>query len=962
MHESGRVTGAVPQPDHDAAERMMLQSRPLLDLVTEGIVLHDLDGAIYDANEMACTLLGLTREQLLGRTSFDLGWGSTGPDGLPFPGEENPAMVTLRTGLAINDVTIGIDAPGRGRRWLSVSARPLVVDGVVEGVGAMFLDVTDRLEASEALAASEARYRILAEHSSDIVIQSSVGSGVDWVSPSIERVLGWRVDEVLGRSLVDLVADEDVAETLVHRNRVLSGEALGILEMRFKTADGDRRWMSVNAHPLTEASGRVAAVVFGLRDCQAEVIARRAATTLSAGNAILARAVREDELLAEMCQTAVDVGGYTFSWYGRRVDDDVKSVAKVAASQEHREYLDLIEVSWGDDPLGRGPTGVSLRMGSTRIVDDFTLEADFRPWLAAATGKGLRSSISLTVFVDGVIDGAFMVYSAEPHSFDDHAVTLFEDLARQLGYGLKRLRDHELLLRALHDRVLLESAIDQAGEAIVVTDPTPVIVYANPASQQSTGYALAEILGHNPRIFQSGLHDRAFYRAMWSRIRNGQTWSGILLNRRKNGELYEEDTTIAPVHDAAGTLIAYVAVKRDLTVVRRLEADLSREQSDRGAVVQLMGRVRPGTSLEETTSGFLQALTELEGIDAGFVFLVLPDRRIVPVGAVGPVPLGIEVGLPAGLTRDGSDDAAVGASVSTELADALILEGFTATAYAPIRRGNELIGVLAVATRRADGAAVLESRLGILAELGMLADTLFGGQTEIYRNREALRAELEEVLVGSSFRPFFQPVIDLKTAEVVGYEALTRFDDGTRPDLRFAMAQSVGLGPQLEAACASAAIEASKGLPPELWLSLNFSPAAVLDGHAKRTVGCAERPIIIEVTEHVQIEDYPALKQALRECGPIRVSVDDAGAGYASLRHILELEPDIVKLDIGLVRGIDVDPARQALAAGLHHFATLAGTHLVAEGIEHQAEADMLIDLGVHFGQGYLFGRPAPLD
>jgi EAL domain-containing protein (putative c-di-GMP-specific phosphodiesterase class I) len=113
------------------------------------------------------------------------------------------------------------------------------------------------------------------------------------------------------------------------------------------------------------------------------------------------------------------------------------------------------------------------------------------------------------------------------------------------------------------------------------------------------------------------------------------------------------------------------------------------------------------------------------------------------------------------------------------------------------------------------------------------------------------------------------------------------------------------------------------------------------------------------VTEHTAIDDYPALRTALRECGPVKISVDDAGAGFASLRHILELEPDVVKLDIGLISGIDRDLARQALVAGLSHYAADTGTLLIAEGVETAAEGDTVRRLGVHYGQGYHFGRPS---
>ena len=144
-------------------------------------------------------------------------------------------------------------------------------------------------------------------------------------------------------------------------------------------------------------------------------------------------------------------------------------------------------------------------------------------------------------------------------------------------------------------------------------------------------------------------------------------------------------------------------------------------------------------------------------------------------------------------------------------------------------------------------------------------------------------------------------------------------------------------------------------------MAVNFSPAAVIDGSAASVVRDAKRSVVIEITEHNEIDNYPAVRHAIEGCGDVRIAVDDAGAGFASLRHILELQPDIIKLDLALVRDIDSDPARQALAAGLRHFAALTGTTLIAEGVETLAEAMTVRHLGVELAQGFLFDR-APVQ
>jgi EAL domain-containing protein (putative c-di-GMP-specific phosphodiesterase class I) len=301
------------------------------------------------------------------------------------------------------------------------------------------------------------------------------------------------------------------------------------------------------------------------------------------------------------------------------------------------------------------------------------------------------------------------------------------------------------------------------------------------------------------------------------------------------------------------------------------------------------------------------------------------------------------------------------ASVDPGFAARMLTEGFTASAYSPIRWEGEVIGVLAVATRSPDASTWMPDRLAVLTELGSFGGMLLGPQAVMAGRRLALRAEIDDIIDHARFHTVFEPVIDLATGEAVGFEALTRFDDLRAPDRRFADAHAVGLGSELEAACARAALVGARSLSPGSWLSLNFSASTLIDGHAAEVVGGADREVVIEITEHSAIENYAAVRRAIAGCGAVRVAVDDAGAGFASLRHILELRPDLIKLDIALVRDIDTDPARQALVAGLRHFAALTATSLIAEGVETAAEAAAIRRLGVAFAQGYLYGDSMPV-
>ena len=148
-------------------------------------------------------------------------------------------------------------------------------------------------------------------------------------------------------------------------------------------------------------------------------------------------------------------------------------------------------------------------------------------------------------------------------------------------------------------------------------------------------------------------------------------------------------------------------------------------------------------------------------------------------------------------------------------------------------------------------------------------------------------------------------------------------------------------------------------------MSLNVSPETVVAGGLADTLAAhAPERLILEVTEHAHIDDYAPLNRALMRLRAIgvRLAVDDAGAGYAGLRHIVQLRPDVIKLDMSLVRHIDTDGARRSLTVAMRHYAEETGAKLIAEGIETEGELATLASLGVEFGQGYLLGRPAPLD
>lgn len=225
---------------------------------------------------------------------------------------------------------------------------------------------------------------------------------------------------------------------------------------------------------------------------------------------------------------------------------------------------------------------------------------------------------------------------------------------------------------------------------------------------------------------------------------------------------------------------------------------------------------------------------------------------------------------------------------------------------------------------------------------------------------------IDEVLETGDLAVVLQPVFDLGTGAVHGFEALARFPRSEHaPDWWFALAHSVGRGVELELLAVRRALDLLPLIPAPIRLSLNTGPEAVVDpGFIALFDGIDSQRITLELTEHTFVEDYPhllAVLGRLRGRG-IALSVDDAGSGYSGLSHIRQLLPDVIKLDRDLTTGVDTDAVRQALATALVAFADRIGAVVIAEGIEHAAEAETVRELGVRYGQGYFLGRPAPVD
>jgi EAL domain-containing protein (putative c-di-GMP-specific phosphodiesterase class I) len=285
----------------------------------------------------------------------------------------------------------------------------------------------------------------------------------------------------------------------------------------------------------------------------------------------------------------------------------------------------------------------------------------------------------------------------------------------------------------------------------------------------------------------------------------------------------------------------------------------------------------------------------------------------------------------------------------------------------PIELSNgEIYGTLCCFSRLPN-LALGERDLRLMKALGEVLASRIEEDVVVARSKQRAADEIRQVMAQGAPRMVYQPIYSLGSDAMVGVEALSRFDvePHRTPDLWFAAAHHVGLGLELELRAIENALGALSRLPDPLSVSVNCSPELIVSGRLEPVLRAIDLSrIVLEITEHATVSEYETVLASLSpfRARGARLAIDDAGAGYASMRHILDLKADVIKLDMSLTRNIDTDPSRRALAKGLIAFAREMESTITAEGVETAGELATLRAIGVERVQGYFLSRPKPLE
>lgn len=824
-------------------------------------------------------------------------------------------------------------------------------DGLLPRFVCAIVDRTEEVRQREALGqaydrleSSRERYRVLAEFSPEWDYWLGTDRRFVHVSPACLDTTGYSADEFL--------KDPDLLERIIHADDLAAWrrhlEAPGDqdrdqppLLFRIRTRDGRERWIEHVCGPITAEDGRD----LGRRGVNRDVTSRREAED----------ALRRSEALLNATGHLARVGGWECDTAGNslrwtpitralyEVDDDFEPDLEATLRFYHPDDRDLLRKAIEHTLSDGVPYKLELRLHTAK-GRELWVKTTGEAIVEAGCIHGLRGSI--------------------------------QDVTEQRAAETRAGQAH--------------SVFETTSEGILVTDPQQQILAVNGAFSKITGYREDELLGRKPSLLKSGRHDQAFYKAMWTALTTTGKWRGEIWNRRKNGEIYPQLSTISAVRDSSGRLTNYVGVFGDITHHKQSEEGLY-ELAHTDALTHLPNRALLRARLEQSLrraerDGGLLALLFLD-LD---LFKNVNDSLGHPVGDAllqhVADAMAERVRAADTLARLGGDEFVVlmedlpDPSLAAQLSRRL-LEVF-AEPFEVMGRQLFITASIGISVYPMDGRD-MDTLLGN-ADVAMYQAKERGRNT--YRFFEAAmtagameRQELETALRGAMDRQelnlVYQPQIKLLDRSLCGAEALVRWyhpELGQIPPARFIpIAEKLGIAAEvgiwvLEHACAQLAAWDARGFPVPR-LAVNLSVQQLERGDLARTVAAilaqagldADR-LGLEVTESMLVRrDDQVIRnlRALRDLG-ITIAVDDFGSGYSSLGYLKHLPINRLKIDQTFVDNLTKDPSDDGIARTVIALGRGLGLEVAAEGVETEAQAEFLVREHCSEAQGYLFGRP----
>lgn len=615
-------------------------------------------------------------------------------------------------------------------------------------------------------------------------------------------------------------------------------------------------------------------------------------------------------------------------------------------------------------------------------------EAD-REELKAALGRAIESGESMNLQFrfsrkDGS-NGHAAARSLRVSSAEDgevFVVGVYRDISRDI--------------EALQKSELAASVFSYANEGIMITDADLRIVDVNATFEKITGYSKEDVLGHTPSILKSGEHSNAFYEGMWDAIRSQGQWSGEICNRRRDGEHYYELLHVSRISDARGDVVSYVGIFSDISVQKAHESELEFLASH-DSLTGLPNRAYLHSKLEKRIA---RMRLESSRKRLGFLYIDLDHFKEVNDKLGHPVGDSIlkEVGdkllrtlePPNLIARFGGDEFVAVCEVASQeqlknLIEKLISE-LTESLTTDSGEQINLSASVGVSFYPQDGTDV--DTLIRQADKAMYEVKIRGrgsyafydaGQDQESRRHAALLREMERALDEEEFEVWYQPKIALADTRAVGAEALIRWRHPERGLLLPASFVRESERDELSIRMGEWTIQKvlellaeERDAFPDQTISVNLSSAHLSSNHLVPFLVRQQQLYGADVLARLELEvleSYPLQNEirtlaTMRECRALGVgfAIDDFGTGYSSMAYLRKLPAETLKIDRSFIANLDTDDYDRSIVEAVISISRVYGKKLVAEGVESEAVANLLRDLGCEFAQGFYFAKPMALE
>ncbi len=568
----------------------------------------------FNVNDEFCHMLGYSKQELLAKSWVEV----SHPDDAYI---SSPMMRDLMQGKS--------DRLRAEKRYIHKNGQVVYVqlelkaikdaDGKIEYVLGAVSDITHFKLLLQQLEERERRLDTLVHTIPDLIWLKDPDGVYLSCNRQFERLYGSREEEIIGKTDYDFVSKE-LADFF--RENDLAATSAGhptVNEEWLTFADnGETGLFETIKTPINDESGHLIGVLGIARNIterqQAnEKIHRLTRLYVWQGrcNKAIVDCQSAAELFERICHEAVEYGGLSLAWIGMVRPDNMLEI--LTSDGDGQKYLESIQISVDPaSPYGNGPTGTAIRNNQPYWCNDFATSDATKPWHDRAAEFGWKSSASIPLCRDNLPIGALTLYADYPDAFDPETQSLLLSIGQDINFAMRHLEIETAKRRAEAQLLKLSQAVEQSPNTIVITDLDANIEYVNDAFCRITGYSMAEVIGRNPKVLQSGKTPPSTYDDMWDKLSHGKVWQGELVNRRKDNSEYIEYAIISPIKQSDGTVSHYLAIKQDITEIKHNEAQLKLsakvfEQGNEGIII---------TDHEKNIIMVNRAFTEISGYTA----------------------------------------------------------------------------------------------------------------------------------------------------------------------------------------------------------------------------------------------------------------------------------------------------------------------------------------------------------